>query len=436
MRLNINWFSPIFPAQTDISHYTNRILIDLAGMADVTIWTDQKKWDPSVEEIAKVKTYQVDNMPWSELNKADSNIYNIGNNPLFHKSIWQVSSLQPGIVILHDFSLQHFFAGILKDDWNNRQDYLSIMEEHYGNTGRIDAERFWSGNLDTNFMAVNYPLTRLALRNASGVMVHNETTYETLIKDDKWPVCYFPLPYPSSNHEKSSSSVRVFKKPYKITIFGYLGQNRRLDSFLRAFSAFSGRDEFVVNIYGKLWDERYVGKLCKELSIKHLVNIKGFVKEEELDNALSKSHLAVNLRYPTMGEASGSQLRIWDHTLPSMVTETGWYSTLPKESVAFIRPEYENEDIKTQLSHFLENPEMFLRMGIEGKRVLEKYHSPKAFSDVLINFINTVIRFRKKSVAYTLSSKVGLQAAHWLDEHSNIAEMRNTAEAIYDLTKE
>ena len=35
--------------------------------------------------------------------------------------------------------------------------------------------------------------------------------------------------------------------------------------------------------------------------------------------------LLINLRYPTMGEASLSQLRIWRHALPSMVTQVGWH---------------------------------------------------------------------------------------------------------------
>ena len=49
----------------------------------------------------------------------------------------------------------------------------------------------------------------------------------------------------------------------------------------------------------------------------NLVQLHGYTPEKELNKVLEKSHLAINLRYPTMGEASGSQLRIWYHALPS-----------------------------------------------------------------------------------------------------------------------
>ena len=56
------------------------------------------------------------------------------------------------------------------------------------------------------------------------------------------------------------------------------------------------------------------------LGLRERVTFHGYVSEAELEAALDDADLAVNLRYPTMGEASGSQLRIWDHALPSLVT--------------------------------------------------------------------------------------------------------------------
>ena len=55
--------------------------------------------------------------------------------------------------------------------------------------------------------------------------------------------------------------------------------------------------------------------------MERLVKIHGYVRD--LDERLAEADLAVNLRYPSMGEASAAQLRIWDHALPSLVTERG-----------------------------------------------------------------------------------------------------------------
>lgn len=53
---------------------------------------------------------------------------------------------------------------------------------------------------------------------------------------------------------------------------------------------------------------------------------------------LAHSDMALNIRYPSMEEASFSQLRIWEHALPAIVTRVGWYATLPEDVVFFVRP--------------------------------------------------------------------------------------------------
>ena len=77
------------------------------------------------------------------------------------------------------------------------------------------------------------------------------------------------------------------------------------------------------------------------LELKDTVKVHGYAPAADLDGALSTAGLAINLRYPTMGEASASQLRIWEHALPSLVTRVGWYASLPEDAVAHVRPENE-----------------------------------------------------------------------------------------------
>ena len=64
-----------------------------------------------------------------------------------------------------------------------------------------------------------------------------------------------------------------------------------------------------------------------------------------------------------MGEASVSQLQIWDHALPSLVTKVGWYACLPAETVAFVRPDHEIIDIHAHLRAFLSEPWRYAQMG-------------------------------------------------------------------------
>src|SRR3712207_3100505 len=100
--MKLNWFSPLPPAKTGIADYTLRLLPALCSKADVVLWTDRPSWSSEIEQYADVRYYQLDNLPWADIHRADLNIYHIGNNCDFHSGIWQVSRQCPGCAILHD----------------------------------------------------------------------------------------------------------------------------------------------------------------------------------------------------------------------------------------------------------------------------------------------------------------------------------------------
>ncbi|MGB8644563.1 MAG: hypothetical protein WCF84_04950, partial [Anaerolineae bacterium] len=49
----------------------------------------------------------------------------------------------------------------------------------------------------------------------------------------------------------------------------------------------------------------------------------------ELPDYLALCDIAVNLRYPTAGEASGGVMRLFAYGKPTIVSRTGWFAELP-----------------------------------------------------------------------------------------------------------
>jgi SAM-dependent methyltransferase/glycosyltransferase involved in cell wall biosynthesis len=411
----LNWFSPLPPATTDIAHYTWRLLPALGKQAEIILWTDQAEWDPKLERWAEVRPYRPQHIPWAELNRGDVSIYHVGNNPLFHAAIWQLSRCYRGIVVLHDICLQHFFCGLYRDQWRDRDGYVEHMEKHYGQVGRQDAEAFWGGQLTVVDMVERYPLTPLAVEKAYGVLVHSEEGLHRLQGKVACPVAYAPLPYPASPpSQQPSAAARVREgPPYRLVIFGYIHANRRLDAVLEALAGFSERDKFHLDIYGQIWDGDHVRARISALGLEALVTLRGFVPETDLDDALASAHLAINLRHPTMGEASGSQLRIWDHALPSLVTPRGWYRNLPQEAVAFVPPEHEIVAIQTHLRDLLDAPERFARMGERGRRILEGHHTPEAYAQAVVDLAGAAQRFGVHAAALELANRVDAEMRLW-----------------------
>lgn len=438
--MKINWFSPLPPAMTDIAHYTARILASLREHAEIVLWTDQAEWEPDLERIAPVRRYEPERILWDDLNRGDVTIFNIGNNTRFHSAIWQVLQRHPGAVVLHDMLLQHFFLGLYKYDLKDRDGYLNKMGLYHGQQGREKGAMIWDGLLTPDETAPEVPLTHLALERAMGVIVHTRSAFLYLKDQHRWPARYLPLPYIASptvgNDEDTpitATGSRGFGPPYGLVVFGYIGANRRVDALLKALAGYRDRNRFRLSIYGQLANEKDIRALISSLRLEGLATVHGFVPEKELDAALSSAHLAVNLRYPTMGEASGSQLRIWHHGLPSLVSAVGWYADIPESAVAFVRPDHEVEDIRRHLDGFLENPGAYAKMGETGREMLREQHHPSRYAEAVVDFAKGISRRICPDTADYLAGRCAAEMIAYSDTGALEQTMGKAARAIAEL---
>jgi glycosyltransferase involved in cell wall biosynthesis len=255
-------------------------------------------------------------------------------------------------------------------------------------------------------MSGHFPLTPLALENCLAVVVHTEEAFTHVEALKQWPVVLAELPRalpPESNVDTAA----LQSPPYRLIMFGYMGRNRRLDSVLEALGNLPERDSFRLDIFGEIADGRALRKTIARLGLERHVKLHGYTAEPELNKALQSSHLAINLRYPTMGEASGSQLRIWYHALPSLVTDVGWYSSLSRDTVAHIRVENEIADLQSQLQTFLKDPGSFAAMGQRGLQALRAQHDPGQYVHTLLDLVSHVQQFRVRKSAYDLARRAG-----------------------------
>ncbi len=153
MPARLNLFSPLPPLRSEIGNHTLIVAAALSEMAEVTLWTPQAE-PPEVPAGIPVVRYDPAAMDWSRLNQADANVYNIGNNATYHRAIFDIARQAPGIVVLHDTRLQHFFARYSETPGDDRAFYLDSMRRTHGprpwptrNAGwraRRHSTRWWS----------------------------------------------------------------------------------------------------------------------------------------------------------------------------------------------------------------------------------------------------------------------------------------------------
>ena len=422
--LRLNWFSPLPPARTAIGHYALLVLPALARHAEVTVWTDRPYWPTELEGHATVR--QWDGRSWPELNSADVTLYHIGNNARFHGWILDVARQHPGVVVLHETRLHELFAAQLLDNAPDETAYLSAVRQCHGMAAVLHAQRFVRGEATAGELADAIPLTELALERARGVVVHTRTAFREVAALGRCSALQLELPYtagpPPARRERDGV--------LRLVVFGYLAANRRLHSLLEAIATFPGRQQLRLDIFGELDDGEPLADRIRELDLGDIVQVRGFVPEADLDDVLGRSDLAVNLRFPTMGEASHSQLRIWSGGLASLVTRTGWYAELPPETVGFVDPAKEVADLHDHFRAALAQPETLHAMGEAGRRHLETRHDPEIYVRDLLAGLDLMTKTPGSILGEAGASVAGIVAASGIRGSARAALVRRAAEEL------
>jgi glycosyltransferase involved in cell wall biosynthesis len=267
---------------------------------------------------------------------------------------------------------------------------------------------------DYDSMAQRFPMFPLVLEDSLATLVHTQEAYEEVKAANRWPVVYTPLPFSGEIRRKERTSDN--SAPYRLIVFGHIGRNRRLASVLQALALLPERERFHLDIYGEIDDPRSLRGRIHDLDLKPMVTVHGYAPSAELDQALQKASLAINLRYPTMGEASASQLQIWTHALPTLVTKVGWYASLSEETVLHVRPDHEVDDIRSHLLSFLEDPKRFASMGEQGLRFLEREHHPEQYARTLISLASSAEQLRNRKSACDLAKRSGALLGSWIND--------------------
>lgn len=386
-RARLHWVGPVPPAQTDIAHYTARILPALAARAEVVLWTDAETWAPELEQHAQVRRYDAGAhfpMPLEGLSPVDGPemvVFQIGNSWLFHAGPLNLARRVPGVVVLHDLAIQDLLAGMIANGHFEARVYAEEMARWYGSAGRKAGREVLAGRLRPQDAAARFPLFEIALPKAAAALTHTDAGETALAGRGLVPAYGLDLPFdpgPPRAAERSATG------PLRLVQFGYLAPNRRLDQVLEALAALRTRLDFRLEVFGTIWDEPHIRGKIAELQLADRVTLRGFAPEAELDAALAKAHLVFNLRFPTMGEASGSQLRIWAAAAASVVSDTGWYRALPDSCVIKIGVQDEVAALEALLMRAEADRGALAAIGAAGRARLEALHGPERYAEGLI----------------------------------------------------
>lgn len=406
--MKINWFSPIPPAPTAIADVTERVIPALSRRMEVTVWTDTDDFLPERFPGVEVRSCLDVERLWPEINFADFSIYHIGNDVRFHGHYAWMLERHPGIVVLHDYNLHE-----LQRERHLRQPGGLAAFNRYvlrtAGAGALQAVLACQrGQLAFEDCLEQVPLIESVTRFATGIISFNEAIKEPLRPLTRAPLFFCPLPLADRDRfPPLRQPAFTADGPLELVMFGFLNSpNRRLDAVLEALAGFpDGRVRLT--LFGHVGDQSGLQQLIGRLGLGAKVRYLGYLEQEAMENVLSASHLAVNLRNPSRGESSDALLKAWRHALPVVVTETGYYRTLPHEVVLPIPPGEEVEGLRGMIRDFREDPERFQQVGRAAHRFLVAHHSNESFAEGLETFLNRAEAYRKTSFVPPFARRMG-----------------------------
>lgn len=405
--MRLNWFSPLPPEYSDIAHYTARLAPSLMRYFEVIFWTTHKEAN-SLPREAKIRIYDpafIEEREFTCELLSGINIYNFGNDIRFHRAIYCVARRLPGIAVLHDTRLHHFIFAYYRPGHPEWARYVKLAGALYGEKGAKAAREIADlhGKLiDAHVEAMSF--VEPFLSNAIGAICHSNSACADVRRRSAIPTLQLPLPFVSL--ARIPRVKRVWTSPFRLIMFGYIGSNRRVDEILVALKEVCAEIDFRLDVYGILQHTAEIENLIDALGLRPRVALHGYISEQALDDAIALSHLAFNLRHPTMGETSGSILRSWAHATPTLVTDAGWYATLPNRIVKKISIENERTDLVQALKHLASNPTFYQKLGIEAAGFVRANHDPdgyaKALAHALMDVPDLFARFAARQMMHSL----------------------------------
>ncbi|MFQ5442499.1 MAG: glycosyltransferase family 4 protein [Thermodesulfobacteriota bacterium] len=433
--MKIACFTPLPPVKSGISQYSEELLPYLSLRLDVDIFIDDYEPKEGLREMLGIYSYK-EFEERHEKAPYDLCIYQMGNNP-YHFYMYPFLLKYPGITVMHDYVLHHFYSGyyLAKGD---KDGYIREMEYNYGARGREMAERRIAG-IWTELQNFIFPANKRIIDSSVGIIVHNDYSKKMIERSHRDAVVKKIFMGMPAINKPLFSKAEVKKKlgiPYDSFVvgsFGFVTPIKRLDRVVHAFREFIKEVPCALLLIVGDVSEHNQGfiELIDQLGLKKYVRITGFVPEEEFNDYILATDVAVNLRYPTAGETSASLLRVMGMGVPVMVSNYRQFAEISDYSCIKISlGKNEVGDLRGALVRLASSKTLRKSLGENARKYVAENCSLEGAAAAYSDFIEDIVR-RKVQWETVSTLKEEFSAIGITDDNSPACE--RLKEAVKEL---
>jgi glycosyltransferase involved in cell wall biosynthesis len=369
----------------------------------------------------------------AELATFDVVAYCMGDNLPLHRAVYEASQRVPGIVVMHDVCMHHFFSELLLEQGDLAR-YLGEIERLYGREARDIVKRaketgpLWSWR---PVLTDQMPMFELAIRRALGVVTHSEFARTRVQAHFMGPTAALELPYATecsqSEHEPAPIDDRLL-----VLGIGHVNPNKRVDVVLEALAAdgaLAERVRYVIAGSVVPDEHRRLDRLVHDLRLEGCVELRGRVSDSELDELIHAADICINLRHPALEAASASLVNELHHGKAVIVTDTGCYAEVPDDCVVKTDPDDEAPAVLDALRRLTFDPDERARLGRRASAYSETRSRPDGYAQRFLAFADEALAARP---LLQMADALGAQLRR-LGVSSDMALIRTVAEMSDEL---
>jgi glycosyltransferase involved in cell wall biosynthesis len=374
--IKLAYFSPLNPIRSGISDYSEDLLPHLGDLVEVDLFIDDfQPTDGALTE--RFRAYPIGEYPARRWDY-DVALYHIGNN-LYHEAIYRTALEFPGVVVLHDYAL----VGVISSMTWAREDRGAFIREwgyNYGREGVAKARDILDG---LEAQPPDEPLNRRLIESSLGLMVHSDyVRRRVLMSVPLARVFRVPMPWVSHaadamTRQSARRELGLEEEGQYIGCFGFMAPSKQIEPLLDVLSELSSQFPAARLLFvGEPLSWYDLEPLIRERGLADRVTITGYIPLSTWYAYIKAVDLAVNLRYPTLGETSASVLRLLGEGVPTVVSDVGWYAELPDDGVIKIAVgESMREQLAAAVTGLLRDPLSRAELGQNGRSYVAAQHA-------------------------------------------------------------
>ncbi len=306
MNAKIGFFSPLPPAATGVADYSAALLRAMRRSGPVAVGRD-----------------------------GDISLYHIGNNSL-HAAIYRRALERPGVTVLHDAVLQHFFLGSL-----DRAGYVEEFVHNYGEWSRDFAGDLWMNRARsaTDSRYFEFPMLKRIAETSRAVIVHNPAAAH-MVRRHASAAAIFEVPHffetpplaAPGDTVRFRAGLGLNPHTLVVGVFGHLRESKRLPVVLRAMKqAWNRGADARLLIAGEFVSRDLERALTPYFNDKRILRV-GHLPERDFWRFAQATDVCVNLRYPAAGESSGIAVRMMGIGKPVVFTSGEEVARIPENA--------------------------------------------------------------------------------------------------------